>query len=1058
MGKANELTQGVGVEQIIPGENITVSPSNGKGRVTVTSSTGSVSGLEAQIEALSSSTHTLLMGAATSYAPALATAQSTAAAHLAISTTGARVEAGFSVVATSTGLFSTAIGTTGARVEQVFTSLESTYTALSNAISTTGARVEVVWTAVSTTGVVVENLVASTGPLATAISTTGVRVEAVFVSLNATYTYLNTAISTTGTAAQSRLDSLDISTASTLTIIKDTASLTSNLFASAFSSITTLQIATGTLAAQTTALTLHPGNTNYVTVLGSTQTKTGGFNVSGNVGIGTTSPGKKLDILDGKSRIDQTLGTSDYLNSGQTNMQFRVQSSVNANKPGIDIGVLDDKTGIIAVTETNVGAANLQINPLGGNVEIGGTQYAASTTTINGSKFLVASGNVGIGTANPGAKFVVGSIGGTLPTNTSIAMGSVGGGASASVLNTRLTMPIANDSNFGAYIGSYWTDAGSGRNATVIGSRKSSIDYDELALVAGNVGVGNLFPVQKLHMSSGTLFIDGNTANSILAVGNVGIGTTNPADLLTVQGGNMRLRTTSFGTSGNGGIRFTDTSGNPTTLIYPDTNNTFNIQTTGASPAFTIKSDGNVGVGTTAPAKKLQVYGGDVLVWDVAGTGGTIGGYDDHHSIYFREGGGNLTNYYEYGGTLAGGTGHKFYTGGLKGSQTLRLQIADNGIYASENVGIGTTNPGQKLQVAGSVYSTSGGYIFPDGSTQTTAATNFASLTATQTWSGINTFSNRTGIGVTTPIFKLDVMDDFYTAQSTGAAKILGGMTIATYSSSQAAVNSFVPGSYRGDPASNWSVGYNFLVKSTAPIYVTNFGCFTNAGVSVFTSGTRQVGLFDINGVLIASTSVSSAEPAEGDYRYTALSTSIRLEPGATYQAMVYIPETVLFAENASGTPVSLNPDISTVATRSNAANQFSFGTSNPQGGSGLYNPNFKFSKSSDTFKVSSGVVNVNGTITIYNNPLFGVVGSASNYSVLRSTIGAIAANTTNTITNTQLGLSTIGGAVCSGVKVAAVAVATVELASDPTSSQIQVFNSDAINAQRFSCIVFGNP
>ena len=38
------------------------------------------------------------------------------------------------------------------------------------------------------------------------------------------------------------------------------------------------------------------------------------------------------------------------------------------------------------------------------------------------------------------------------------------------------------------------------------------------------------------------------------------------------------------------------------------------------------------------------------------------------------------------------------------------------------NVGIGVTNPSEKLQVAGKVYSTSGGFKFPDGTIQSTAA------------------------------------------------------------------------------------------------------------------------------------------------------------------------------------------------------------------------------------------------------------------------------------------------------------------------------------------------
>jgi len=58
---------------------------------------------------------------------------------------------------------------------------------------------------------------------------------------------------------------------------------------------------------------------------------------------------------------------------------------------------------------------------------------------------------------------------------------------------------------------------------------------------------------------------------------------------------------------------------------------------------------------------------------------------------------------------------------------------------ASVNVGIGTSAPAQKLDVAGIIRSSSGGFLFPDGTTQTTASSG--------TISGITAGSGLTGGG-----------------------------------------------------------------------------------------------------------------------------------------------------------------------------------------------------------------------------------------------------------------------------------------------------------------------
>jgi hypothetical protein len=73
------------------------------------------------------------------------------------------------------------------------------------------------------------------------------------------------------------------------------------------------------------------------------------------------------------------------------------------------------------------------------------------------------------------------------------------------------------------------------------------------------------------------------------------------------------------------------------------------------------------------------------------------------------------------------------------------------------NVGIGTTVPGQKLSVAGMVESTSGGFKFPDGTTQTTASTGGGSSQWSTSGSDISYDSGNVGIGTMTPLQRLTV-------------------------------------------------------------------------------------------------------------------------------------------------------------------------------------------------------------------------------------------------------------------------------------------------------------
>lgn len=142
----------------------------------------------------------------------------------------------------------------------------------------------------------------------------------------------------------------------------------------------------------------------------------------------------------------------------------------------------------------------------------------------------------------------------------------------------------------------------------------------------------------------------------------------------------------------------------------------YGLSQTGTGGYFTslsgyglIVENGNVGIGTTSPAEKLHVVGGHIMV-----TGGDVG----PRGIVFDHGQPGTTVIFATDPALQLHSGAStrsidFYGG----SASPIVRITGNG-----NVGIGTTAPAEKLTVAGTIESTSGGVKFPDGTVQTTAA------------------------------------------------------------------------------------------------------------------------------------------------------------------------------------------------------------------------------------------------------------------------------------------------------------------------------------------------